>query len=146
MRGRPPTQGYLLRTFAAAVLAFSQQAGAADFVVIANPSVPVNSISTSDLRAVYLGDKTRWPDSSQITFVVLDSGAANKSFMTSALGKTQTQYDNYWRRLLFSGKGTTPPHFNDPAELAAFVAHTPGAIGFVPETTLSSNVKTLNIK
>jgi hypothetical protein len=78
--------------------------------------------------------------------VVLNDPGLNRTFMPQVVGKTWDQFNNYWRRLLFSGKGSAPTTFRDPAELLAFVERTPGAVGYVPDSDVPPSVKKLPLR
>jgi hypothetical protein len=47
------------------------------------------------------------------------------------LGKTSSQFTTSWKKQMFSGNGIMPRMLADDAEVAAFVARTPSAIGFI---------------
>lgn len=118
-----------------------------DFVVVVNEGVAIESISRSDLRAIYLGDMTRWKDGSAVAFAMLNDGSGvYRSFLHQATGKTPSQFTNYWRRLMFSGKGVVPHEFSDPLKLQQFIAATPGAVGYLPAATPLVSVKQISIK
>ena len=119
---------------------------AADVVVIANPSVPTASLSKQDVSNIYQGKKSTWDDGSKIVFVVLKGSPAHEQFLKEYVGKTDTQFDTYWKKQVFTGKGTPPQAFDSDQAMADFVARTPGAIGYVPAGVNISNDKTITIK
>ena len=53
---------------------------------------------------------------------------------------------NYWQRQIFSGRGTPPPIKESDAEVIAFVAANPGAIGYVSADAEVSVDMTLTLK
>jgi ABC-type phosphate transport system substrate-binding protein len=121
-------------------------AWAADYAVIANAGVPGTSVSKADLKAIFLGDKTTWSNGAPITVVVLEEGAAHKAFLEDVLGKTPAQFDNYWKKLVFTGKATPPRSFADAAALASYVAKEPGAVGYIAAGTPAGSAKTLKVE
>jgi ABC-type phosphate transport system substrate-binding protein len=58
---------------------------------------------------------------------------------------TPQQFTNHWRKIVFSGTGKEPRTFDSESELVAFVARTPGAIGYVDSSTPHARVKTLEV-
>jgi ABC-type phosphate transport system substrate-binding protein len=62
------------------------------------------------------------------------------------LGKTDTALQTYYRSLVFTGKASMPKMLGSDAEVAAFVAKTKGAIGYVSASAGASGVKTLEVK
>jgi ABC-type phosphate transport system substrate-binding protein len=119
---------------------------AADFVVITNKGVSTGSLSKSELQAIFLGEKTKWDDGKHITIVILEDGDINKSFLQDIVEKTPSQYENYWKKLIFTGKATAPKSFNDMSKVVEFVAGQQGSIGYVAAGEAGGTVKTITTK
>lgn len=117
---------------------------AEDVIIICNKSVAVNSITKDDLERIYLGQKNLWDGGGKIEPVMLQNELA-ENFLTTYVGKNGTTFGNYWKKMLFSGKGNGPKQFAKPKEVVDFVASTQGAIGFVPSGTNSDAVKILPV-
>ena len=117
---------------------------AGDIVLIVNPSVPETTLSKNDLGNIYLGKKTSWSDGSKIKFVI-QKGDINSSFVKSFVGKTETQFKIFWKKQVFTGKGSPPKEFDSDQAMVEFVAHTTGAIGYVSAGSDVSKVKTISI-
>ena len=62
-----------------------------------------------------------------------DGVEVGMNFVKKFAGKSAKQFTNYWRKMVFSGKGKMPQAFADEAALIAFVASTPGALGYATE-------------
>ena len=110
--------------------ASAAQTRAANYVVIVNPNLAGAEISETDMRGIFLGAITRIGDRS-IQPVVARSGAAHKQFVADRLGKTESGLQNYFRTLVFTGKGSPPKSFATAVEIIDYVANTEGAIGYV---------------
>lgn len=106
------------------------QTRAAAYVVIANPNLAGAQISETDMRRIFLGSVTR-VDGRSVQGVVARSGDAHKQFVADCLGKTESGLQNYFRTLVFTGKGSPPRSFATAAEIVKYVADTQGAIGYV---------------
>ncbi len=119
---------------------------AADVKVIANSSVKVTSISADDLKRVFLATKTSLEDGSHVEPVLEKGGAAHTQFLKEYLGKTEAALDMYFRSLVFTGKGAMPKILAGDAEVAAYVAKTKGAIGYVSAGTAVADAKILEVK
>jgi ABC-type phosphate transport system substrate-binding protein len=119
---------------------------AADFTIIANKSTAASSIGKADLQSIFLGEKTRWDDGKPIKIVVLDEGEVHKAFLQQILGKTPSQFDSYWKRLVFTGKASVPKSFGDASKLIDFVAEQAGTVGYVSAGQAGSSVKILSVK
>ena len=118
---------------------------AGNVVVISNSSVPENTLNSKDLSSIYLGKKSTWSDGSKIVFVVLKDDAC-ASFYKDYVGKSESQFNTYWKKQVFTGKGKPPREFDSAKEMVDFVAATKGAIGYVPAGTGISKVKNITIK
>jgi ABC-type phosphate transport system substrate-binding protein len=131
---------------AALVLASGFAAVAADYVVIANKGVSASSLGKSDAQAIFLGDKSKWDDGKPIKIAVLEAGSAHKAFLQHVVGKSPSQFDSYWKKLMFSGKAAAPKSFSDDQSLVEFVAGHAGAVGYVAAGSAGGSVKTISIK
>jgi TonB family protein len=118
---------------------------AANVKIIANPSVKADSISPAELRSVFLEESSSLSDGSRVEPVISKGGATHSAFVRDYLGKTDSDLQNYYRSLVFTGKGSMPKTVGSDAEIAAYVAHTRGAIGYVSVETSAEGVKTLTI-
>lgn len=104
-------------------------------VVIASTAGSSDSLSKGDLKNAYLNKKTKWPGGKKMVLTVLAEGEVHKAFLKKYVGKSPSQFRNYWKRQVFTGKGRAPKSFKTEKALAEYVAKTPGAIGYVsPES------------
>jgi len=139
---------YLKMFIAAAGLMplFIGQAYAGNIKIIANPSVKADSISSAELKSVFLEEKSSLSDGSRVEPVLTRSGDAHEAFVKEYLGKTDSDLQNYYRTLVFTGKGSMPKTVSSDSEVAAYVAKTSGAIGYVSSETSADGVKTLAVQ
>ena len=125
---------------------FSLCALAADVKIIANPSVSATSISAEEIKRIFLITKSSFDDGGRAEPVIAKGGAAHAAFVKEYLGKTESALDTYYRSLVFTGKGAMPKAFASDAEVAAYVAKTKGAIGYVSSAASAAGVKVLEVK
>lgn len=138
---------YLQSLFVAAGCIFAVwTVQAADIKVIANPSVGASSVSTDELKGVFLATKTSLSDGSHVEPVLEKGGAAHEAFLKEYLGKTDSALQTYYRSLVFTGKASMPKTLGADAEVVDYVAKTKGAIGYVSAAASSPGVKTLEVK
>jgi ABC-type phosphate transport system substrate-binding protein len=78
--------------------------------------------------------------------VIGKEGAAHEEFVKKYLGRSSAALDIYYRSLAFTGKGAMPKSFASDAQVAAYVAKTKGAIGYVSTGTSTPGVKILEIQ
>jgi ABC-type phosphate transport system substrate-binding protein len=131
-----------------AVLAFvSAEPVEAQYVVIANAGSSVTSISSSDLSKVFQKKSTKLPDGADATPVDLDkSSAVREAFSQAVHGRGVAQIEAYWQQQIFAGKDVPPETKSSDADVIAFVAATPGAIGYVSSgASLGSGVKQVTV-
>ena len=119
-------------------------ASAQDVVVVANKSVQVSEIRDSDLRAIFIGAKTRFADGSHAEPVTLKGGPAHEVFLKKHLGVDPEDFRAQWRKAVFTGQGAMPKAFASETALIKYVASTPGAVGYVSRLSpQQDNVKAL---
>ena len=117
----------------------------AEDVVVANPSVPAATLSDDQFKDVFLGKRTTWSDGSKVVVVVLKTGSAHDELM-QRLGRTTSQFQSGWKKLVFTGRAAMPEQVDSEAQLIELVAHTPGAIGLAGKDQLKDGVKTIAVQ
>ena len=119
---------------------------AAEVKIIANPSVSAAAVSADELKRVFLLTKNTLDDGSHVEPVVAKGGPTHDAFLREYLSKTDSALQTYYRSLVFTGKASMPKTLGSEAEVAAFVAKTKGAIGYVGSGTAAPGTKTLEVK
>ena len=115
-------------------------------LIIAHLDVNQVEITPKEIKAIFLGNQTRWADEESVTFFLLKEGKTHDQFLQKYIEKTPSQFDRYWKQLLFTGKGKMPKRFKTELELMRYVAKTKGAVGYISSTTQIENVKKIIIK
>jgi ABC-type phosphate transport system substrate-binding protein len=118
----------------------------AQVLIIANPSVKPADVSRSDLKDVFTGGAPNLRDGSHVVPVLLKPGAASDEFLSAYIGKNDTAFRASWRSLVFSGQGSMPKSVDSEAAVVDYVAHTPGAIGYIRAATPHEGVKVLAVR
>lgn len=118
----------------------------AQVVVIVNPGIRAAAAAKSDLRDVFTGSASSLRDGSRVTPVLLKSGPANEGFLAEIVGKSESAFTAGWRSLVFSGQASMPKTLDSEATMVDYVAHTPGAIGYVSKGTPHEGVKVLEVQ
>jgi ABC-type phosphate transport system substrate-binding protein len=119
---------------AATLVLLTQTAYASDVVVIANAGV---SLSVSEVRDVYLGDK-QFAGSTKLTPV--DNSAAQESFLSKVLQISSAKYASTWTKKAFRDGLTAPAVKSSDAEVIEFVKRTKGAVGYVSSSPSGVNI------
>lgn len=127
-------------------LGLASFARAQDVAFIVNPQGADASITADDLKSVLLGNKIKWNGGAVIKLAVLTSGPAHDKVMQDHAQRSAGQFDNYWKKLVFTGKGVMPHQASDEAALVDYVAKTPGAVGYVSASAVTDRVKVLPVQ
>ena len=114
--------------------------------VIANPSVKGSEFSAADLRDVFSGSSSTLKGGSTVAPILLRQGNAHEEFLARIIGKSDTAFRAGWRSLVFSGQGSMPRTLDSESAIVEYVAHTPGAIGYISRATPHEGVKTLAVR
>jgi hypothetical protein len=114
-------------------------------VIIGNRTLPFDTITKKDLVDIFKQKKTMWENNEKLHVVLLEGGEAHKLFLKTYLGKTPIQYTLYWKKLVFTGKGSIPLTFRSEKTLMKHVALTGGAIGYISNRIKPHRVKIINI-
>ena len=128
-----------------AVFLFAPAASAQSVVLVASPDVPVDSISASDLKNIFLGKKTSWDNGGKITFFT-NGGAAHDAFLKDYVGKSPSQFSTFWKKQVFTGKGKMPDTAGSDQDMVTMVAGTGGAIGYVSAGADINGLKAIAVK
>jgi len=130
-----------------ALTATAVPAGAATpFKVVAHPDVPALSISKATLAQIFLRTRPRW-DGGEKTKPVdqVASSPAKVAFVRIILDRDLDALKAYWEQQVFAGKGVPPPEKPDDAAVVAYVAATPGAVGYISASTRVEGLKVLEV-
>lgn len=101
--------------------------------IIANQSVPIDTISRSEISAIFTGRKTKWNDGTDIKIYVMPSfNPATVEFFTGYLGILPS---TYWHNIIDDSSESevvfvpnlTPSDFS----LYNAIDCTPGSIGYI---------------
>ncbi len=122
--------------------AVNSQAG--DVKLVANPSVRIDTISTAEVKLVFLEEKISL-EGSHVEPVLEKDGPVHEAFLQEYLCKSEDDLQDYYRALVFTGRGAMPKTLGSDAEVVAYVARTRGAIGYVGSAASVEGVKVLAI-
>lgn len=114
----------------------------AQMAVVAHPGVSDASVDKGTLISIYSLEKVKWSDGKAVLPIDVKDDAVADAFYT-ALGRDAGQFKKVWMRKKLAGEGQPPQTVGTAAEVLAKVAATPGAVGFVPASAVTGNVKVL---
>ena len=124
----------VLGALASAGLAKGAAAEAA-YRVIVNPQVKGSQIPRGTLSSIFLKQAAKWGDGSPVLPVDQSMRSrVRQSFTADVLGQPMVELQMLWSRKVATGV-TPPPVKQTDEDVIAFVAATPGAIGYISTTT-----------
>ena len=129
----------ILFLFSWAEASFSQVA------VIAHKSVPMDTIRKSELLDFYTSDIKKWNDEEPVIVFDFKPKGELKDIFYKYLGKSTSRMKSIWMKNLLSGEGNPPEALESENKMLEKVSTTPGSIGFISQSNVSDNVKTLKV-
>ena len=118
-----------------------------NLAIIVNTSNPVDSLSMSELRHVFLGERRHWPNGRRITLVMMEPGQPErKALIREVCQMNESDFSQHFLHGLFTGEVfVSPKTLASPVGVRKFVFNVPGAIGYVRATDVDSSVKVLRV-
>jgi ABC-type phosphate transport system substrate-binding protein len=136
--------GFMLRSALALILAAAAspwlfvpihtvQAAGDPIVVIVNVANPVENLSVSELKKIFLSDRSKWDTGKSVAPVMIVAGNPERTaFLKIVCGMSDADFSKYFLQAAFTGKSATPPkEVGSGHDVKSIVAGSPGAIGFV---------------
>jgi len=120
--------------------------GEGGFLVVAHPSVKLESVSRDQLSRLFLKKETRWPDGAGVLVVEPADPAVRKAFATGVHGKSLGALRSYWNQMIFSGRDVPPVEKPSDEAVLDYVRQHPGAIGYASAGAVPSGVRSLPVK
>ena len=117
-------------------------AGSPDvLVVLVSSRVGSSSLSREDIRNIYTGKTTFWPNNTPVRVYNRPAGSpAGRKFYRSLLGMSHGSFREHWNELQLSGGGIAPATVSSGESMLARIAGSSGAIGYVLESELPADV------
>lgn len=127
-----------------APLAFSARDALA---IVVHPSNPVDDLTLSELRRIFMFDTQTWTHGRKITVVVRERGQPERAEAIRLIcGLGEEQYDKHVLLQTFRGTiGQGPREILSARAMLRFVFNAPGAIGYVPADEVDGTTKVLRI-
>lgn len=115
----------------------------AQVAIIANKSVPLDTIKKTELLDFFTGDIKKWPDGKTVIVKELKTKGKVRDAFYDFIGKNPSRMKSIWLKKMLSGEGDPPESIPDDDQMVKKVESTPGAIGFVAKDKVSAEVKIL---
>src|SRR5438045_6001745 len=137
----------LVATGPESLLAAPASGGDQALAIIVNQSNPVENCSFDELRKIFLGERSHWPNGRRITVVMLDPiQPERKIVLREIYGMSEKDLNNHFIQGVFTGAVLAAPKtLASAADVRKFVFNVPGAIGYVRGADVDTTVKALRI-
>lgn len=127
-------------------LAFMAVGRAQDATFVVNKDTKIATASSDDIRNILLGNKQKFDDGTVIKLAILSDGPVHEKVVRDFTQRSTDQFDKYWKKLVFTGKGIMAAQFKTDADLIDYVSKTPGGFGYVAKASVTSAVNAVEIK
>jgi ABC-type phosphate transport system substrate-binding protein len=125
----------------------SMQTQASNLAIIVHLSNPVDNLTFSELRRIFMLDTQTWPHGRKITVVLREKGQPERADAIRMIcGLSDGDYDKHILFRTFQGSVNIGPRsIQSAASMLRFVYSAPGAIGSVTADQVDATVKVLRI-
>lgn len=116
-------------------------------VIIVNQSNPVDSLTSAELRSIFLGERTHWANGRRITLVMMEPGQPERDTVLRQICRlSEAEFRRRFLQALFTGEViVSPKTLSTPVGVRKFVFNVPGAIGYVRPEDADKSIKILRI-
>jgi ABC-type phosphate transport system substrate-binding protein len=122
-------------------------AGTEPLVIVVNRSNPIDELSSSELRKIFLGNRSHWANGRRITLVMREPGEPERNLiLREVCGMTEDQLKNHYLHGLYTGEILVSPKIlSSPVGVRKFIFNVPGAIGYLRIGDVDPTVKVVRI-
>lgn len=114
----------------------------AEVAVIVNPA-NANQIDANTIKKIYLGKSKSFADGMKVNPVNQGSNSVADEFNDKVVGKSGSQLNAYWSKLIFTGKGTPPEKLSNDQAVIDFVSSNKDGIGYIDSAKVTDSVKVI---
>jgi ABC-type phosphate transport system substrate-binding protein len=114
-----------------------------DMAVIVHPE-NTSTFNEDIIKKIFLGKQTKFTNGLiAIPMNASEDMPTYDAFNDKMTGKSRTQINAYWARLVFTGKGDMPKVLSSDIDIVATVSVNPGAISYVDSSSVTDKVKVI---
>jgi len=136
----------LVVLIAGVVFSASASAQLADVAVVVNPANPVGSISLTDLRKIFAGEKRSWQGGLSMRPIVRAPGCHERLVLLRLLAMSENEYKQYWTAQVFRGEvGSEPLSVPSIGMQKEAISVFPGAITLVEASEVKPGMKVVKL-
>lgn len=122
---------------------FASIAWADSFVIIAHPELKANTLTRGEVINIYMGRQKTIGETFVLPMDLTGSEKDRAVFYRLLTGKSISEINSYWARVMFSGSSAPPRPVTNYDEMIRVVEQNLSAIGYIPATQVNNQVKVL---
>ena len=137
----------ILFLFAVMFLCASTVGFAKSYAVIGHPGNPTPTLTAKDLKMIFLGEKTTWPDGQPLKVAALKNGEVHKEFLRDFVKLSPLKFAIHWKQKIFTGNATGSyiNFFKSEDQVKEYIKTNPTAIGYISVDSVDDTVKEIKI-
>ena len=115
--------------------------------IVVNRTNTVDDLSTPELRRIFLGERSHWPNGRRITLVMREPGEPErKAILKDVCQMNESELKNHFLHGLFTGEILVSPKIlATPIGVRKFIFNVPGAIGYLRLSDVDNTVKIVRV-
>jgi hypothetical protein len=116
-------------------------------IVVVPSSQSVGNLSSGDLRRIYIGEMTRWPDGRRIVPVMLPARSReSETLLKRIVRMSAIDFAQEWISVVFRGRAPAPPMIAATASAALdILASHPDAIAVISDVEIPSGMHIISV-
>ncbi len=125
-------------------ITLSFSSASAEIILIANPNISETSLSLKDVQRIFLRKK-KILSGKALHIAIQKNKSKHSEFLQKYVHKTPSQFNRYYKKLVFTGKGKPPLLVADDSAMLSYISSTPGAIGYISKVSKGEADDTVKI-
>ena len=115
--------------------------------IVVNRDNPIENLSIAELRTIFLGERSHWPNGRRITLVMMEPGQPERNAVLQDVCRLSESdlRRRYLQGLLTGEVLVSPKTLASPVGVRKFVFNVPGAIGYLRPEDVDDSVKVVRI-
>jgi phosphate transport system substrate-binding protein len=115
--------------------------------IVVNQSNTIDDLSLKELRTVFLGERSHWPNGRRITLVMMDPGLSERrAVLRDVCHMSESEFSRHFLQGLFTGEVfVSPKTLSTSVGVRKFVFNVPGAIGYLRASDVDGTVKVIKV-
>jgi ABC-type phosphate transport system substrate-binding protein len=148
------TENYISRLTAGSLvfallcaLALPAKAIAGDIAVVVRPDTPVDDLTLSQTRKLFLGERQFWNSNLEVTLLVRAPVARERDVLLKIVYRmSEAEFKQYWILKMFRAEAVAGPKIVYSNQMTAeLLAALPGSVAFVDATQVPKSLKIVSI-